>query len=200
MTKTYLAVYEKEATYDTWNVRVDSVPGCRAQGQDPSSGSGLHPSGPLLATRFRCSGALRRGPHASRDRLHDEACSSCSSRGRSGSREGPGGGRPCSSRARRPRAEPARLRCTPRAVASAHPAAGPRVSRCQLGNRSAIHGPKSGRLPQPSPHAAPAPSWYNGIRQHSTDLSAIPTDQKVGGSSPSERAEGMPRSQARCHG
>lgn len=33
MTKTYVAVYEKDATYDAWNVRVDSVPGCRAQGQ-----------------------------------------------------------------------------------------------------------------------------------------------------------------------
>lgn len=33
MTKTYVAVYEKDATYDAWKVRVDSVPGCRAQGQ-----------------------------------------------------------------------------------------------------------------------------------------------------------------------
>lgn len=33
MTKTYIAVYEKDTTYDAWNVSVDSVPGCRAQGQ-----------------------------------------------------------------------------------------------------------------------------------------------------------------------
>jgi len=33
MTKTYVAVYEKHATYDAWTVRVDSVPGCRAHGQ-----------------------------------------------------------------------------------------------------------------------------------------------------------------------
>jgi hypothetical protein len=30
MTKTYVAVYEQDATYGGWNVRVDSVPGCRA--------------------------------------------------------------------------------------------------------------------------------------------------------------------------
>lgn len=33
MTKTYVAVYEKDTTYDAWNVRIDAVPGCRAQGQ-----------------------------------------------------------------------------------------------------------------------------------------------------------------------
>lgn len=33
MTKTYVAVYEKDATDAAWNVRVDSVPGCRSQGQ-----------------------------------------------------------------------------------------------------------------------------------------------------------------------
>lgn len=31
MTKTYIAIYEKDATDEAWNVRVDSVPGCRAQ-------------------------------------------------------------------------------------------------------------------------------------------------------------------------
>jgi predicted RNase H-like HicB family nuclease len=33
MTKTYVAVYEKDATYGGWDVRIDSVPGCQAQGQ-----------------------------------------------------------------------------------------------------------------------------------------------------------------------
>lgn len=33
MTKTYVALYVKDATYDAWNVRVDSVLSCRAQGQ-----------------------------------------------------------------------------------------------------------------------------------------------------------------------
>ena len=31
MTKTYIAAYERDAVYDAWNVRVDSVQGCRAQ-------------------------------------------------------------------------------------------------------------------------------------------------------------------------
>jgi predicted RNase H-like HicB family nuclease len=31
MTKTYIAIYEKDTTDEAWNVRVDSVPGCRAQ-------------------------------------------------------------------------------------------------------------------------------------------------------------------------
>jgi predicted RNase H-like HicB family nuclease len=31
MTKTYIAVYERDAVDDAWNVRVDAIPGCRAQ-------------------------------------------------------------------------------------------------------------------------------------------------------------------------
>lgn len=31
MTKTYIAVYERDVVDDAWNVSVDAIPGCRAQ-------------------------------------------------------------------------------------------------------------------------------------------------------------------------
>ena len=42
MTKTFVAMYEQDATYGGWNVRVDAVPGCRAHGRTlPSAQSAI---------------------------------------------------------------------------------------------------------------------------------------------------------------